>query len=462
MADINLKLSPTMRTEVDKVLKGIGKSSNEANVYNITAKFVSELNPTMNLEYSREIKKIHITQNFVENFTDKIILKLEIGEQDYLALYHSRRDLFATLSFTKFNPHTKLPDHKAPDYEATYRAIILDNADIFKQISGSRLNNDGKALTDREQVTFNMEIELLAEDVYVSRKARFHCIARKVKIADMIRYAAHFFGFSKAVVAQPDNTREYVNFVIPPDFGVADIMSFFQNAPGMGVYSNGFCSYITQGCWYVFPRYGDPICRRPVHLYAVGTNNFEGLNRYSWNEKLADDIATHIIINGEVQERNWSTLGSENKVNSANIQQDHLVVDNSRILKKDGEFTMEPVLRNVLSIPTDPMNQHDLINLEFRHSNCNNFTIKSELQAYQVTTITFTWKSCDLFTFHPGTIVNYNYEHQDGYRTIQGMCESVEYIFLQDEGRRIYPAFYGTAQATIACNNVEAIKNNCV
>ena len=420
MGESNRRTSPTMQTELKKVLDGIRDSKRESNAYNIELTIVSK-NNSLNITYSPEIQSVRIIQNYIENFTDKILIDLELDAQDYIALYYLRRELYATLTFTNYEPQNNIKDtENTPAFQQKFRAIILDNADIFKQLTGERLNGKDNQASDRDQVTTRMHLELIAEDVYKARKKRLNMVARNCKMLTALQYAINFFGFSQARIVKPDNDENYVNFVVPPDYGVADIMSFFQNAPGMGVYGNGFCSYITQNCWYLFPRFGEYLPKRAVQLYAPGLTNLEGLRRYNWNEALDDDMTCHIIINGEILERNWSALGTENRINAANIQLDDLVLDHARIITKDGKFIMDPIIRNEGSLSTDPMNEDEPWNLEFRHSNTNLYTIKSELVAYQVTTLEFTWKNCEPFIFHPGTVVQYNFDHQNAYKSLKG------------------------------------------
>lgn len=464
MGETNIRMSPTMRLELEKVLNGIKESEIESNVFNIELSFTSRKNPDITINYSPEIQSVRIVQNYIENFTDKIIVDLQLDVQDYIALYYLRRELYATLTFTRYEPQGNVRTASTlPTYQQKFRAIILDNADIFKQLTGDRLNGKNNQASDRDQVTTRMKIELISEDVYKARKRRLNLVARDVNMDSVLKYVINFFGFSKARIIPPDNTDNLLNFVIPPDFGIADIMTFLQNAPGMGVYLNGFCSYITEGCWYVFPRHGESLKNRVVQIYSPGSTNMEGLRKYNWNEVLdSDDFTCHIIVNGEVLERNWSAIGTENRINAANIMLDELTLDNARIIKKDGEFEMDPVIHNSGSLSTDPMDEDEPFNLEFRHGRNNKFTIMSELGAYQVTSLEFTWQNCEPFIFHPGTVVQYNYDHQNAYKSIRGKCERAEYVFVRDQGLRLFPAFVGSCKALIVCDNVTAVENLCV
>lgn len=452
-------LSTTMRSELDRVMTGIklGKSSN---FYNIEMQFTATKNSAVSPYLTREIKSLTITQDYINNFTDKIIANLQLDQITYKALYYYRNELFCNLRFTEMNPSTGKPVSDTPLLSLKYRAILIDNQDIFKRVmAGAAEPAEVKGMpeSDKSNITLRVRVELIDDIAYKSRKTRIHGIFTNVKMHDMIRYAVSKFGFQKAVIVKPDNDKTYTNFVIPPDYGVMDIMSFLQNAPGMGVYKNGFCSYVTDGTWFIYPRNGEGICKRVVHLYFIGENTIAGMDKMNWTEVLSDgDLCNHIILNSSTTERNWSPLGSENSANSANIQSAEAVLDYSRTLLEDDKFEARPVIRNIMSVPSDAVSEEDQVNMRFIRSNDNLFTIMSDLGALQQTSLTFQWESCTPFTFKPGTQVLFHYDHVNGYKTISGKCEKVTYQFKPAEHIRMFPVFSGSATVDIACNNFKA------
>ena len=451
-------LSVAMRDAVDEVLTGI-KLSKTSNYYNIELQFHTTNNPELSPLLSKELKSVTIEQDYINNFTDKIIAELQLDQITYKVLYYNRNDLFCTLKFTPIPRNSPKPECKEPTYTLKYRAVLIDNPDIFKSIPayGVEPEQRKRPIADYNNVTLRIRVELIDDIVYTSRRNRIHGIFTNVKMEDMLRYAVKQFGFKKAVIVKPDNDEEYVNFVIPPDYGIADIMGFFQNSPGFGVYNNGFCSYVTDGTWYVYPRHGDAICKRVVHIYATGQDTVAGLEKYNWLRPTADgDTINSILLNNRPTERNWSPLGTENSPNAANIQTVDAILDYSRELVKDGEFNRRPVIMNVASVPSDVMSEDNSINLVYRKSNSNLFTICSELGALQQTVINFTLESAEPFMFRPATQVQYHYDHVNGYKTISGKCEYAKYVFAQAGNIALYPLFSGTVDATIVCDNFQA------
>lgn len=450
------ELSDTMKKEVNRILDGIKdvKEEERYNYYNIVLTFTSTLVPTLKVILSRELKSLVIEQNFIDNFTDKITAELELDTQELLSMYYLRKELMCQLSITKLDPHVKLPEHRKPFYEKTYRCVILNARDIFKQISTERIlpNNSKAPIPDYMQSSFGMKIELIDDTVYDARKGRLNLIARNCRIKDVMLWAINELGIKKAAIVEPDNDHLYLNFVIPPLKDITNIMSFFQNAPGMGVYYNGFCSYITEDCWFVWPRYGEPVAKRPIIVYGLGPRNYDGLDRYDWKE----EDTRHILINSDISETNWSILGSENKVNAANVQQATKVMDTSRTIVDDDKFEMAPVINNYVSIPLDAMKATKCVNVDFFHDHANIFTIHSDIGAYQTTTLGFTWKNAEPFAFTPSTVVKYNYDHKLGYKSMAGMCEKATYTFTFNKGTMLYPFFACNADVVISCHNKDA------
>lgn len=464
-------LGTAFQKEVNRVAGAI--SNLQPNTYNIELILVSS-NETLNVNLSREIQSISILQDFPENYTDKIIvnLKLNLATYQWLLLYRS--DLLATLKFTNINPSVELPKYQAPSHENVYKCILLTTGDPSKLIPSSVTNESGNPHTPYDYATFDVKVELMEMSVYQARKIKLNACLRGngetgITVDSVMRYIIARFGFDKASIVVPDNQIKYINFVIPPSLGIDNIMGWMQNSPGHGVYNNGFCSYITHGCWFIWPRYGGYISKRAVHLYKLAPNMWNGLIRYDWPEVLSDgDVTTHILITGDIQEVNYGMLGYENRPNMLSIQITDQIVDNCRTLIEDGKFRMEPQLRNVAVIPhvNDTADTDNPMKMDFRYSHGNTFSKESEVVAYNQTTILFNWRGCTPFTFLPGTVVKYLYEHMSGttlsMKAMTGSCERVKYTFVRDEGARLYPVFIGNAEVTICCSNTLARKEGIV
>ena len=459
------RMGVAYKKEIDRIISNILDDNLDPNTFNVTMTFVSKITQD-SISLSREIDSINIKQDFILNYTDKITAKLSLTNANYKWFIYNRNDLFCKLTFTKVNLRRKIPRTGTPLIERTYRCIILTTADIDKILPAGVNEDKDKPKLDRNIAFYNLEIELIEDKIYKARKLRLNAIARgdgkdSVDIETMIYFAIGYFGFTKACVVTPDNDKKYENFVIPPSYGIRDIMGFFQTSPGHGVYSNGFCSYITNECWFVYPRYGAYLTKYPVHFYKLAPGMLAGANAYDWKEVPADgsDVTVHILLPDDVEERNVSLLGYENHPNTFSMQMSENVIDNCRTVMEDNVFLMEPRIRNsAFEVnPMDIPDEDNPISLEFRYSHSNMYTIKSESVAYDQTELNLLWRMAVPFTMTPGAIVSFNYEHRSGddlvMKTMFGACEYVEYNFVRDKESRLYPVFTGIANIRLACNN---------
>lgn len=454
-------LSTMMKSEMKRILDNI-RDKNESSHYNITMTFTNPTLPSYTLLVSREISDITISQDFVNNISDKIIVNLELSANMYEALYNARANLMCELSFTPIDDGVAPIDDYTPSFCRQYRAILLNLRDIYKSMSGARLKpSDVDPSVPKNpstaEPTFPLKVELVDNDLYAARHKNIHGIFGEVRMIDILRYVVSEFGFAKAYIAMPDNDNLYTNFVIPPDFGITDIMGYLQTGPGMGIYRNGLCSYVTDGAWYIFPRYGDSVAKRVVQVYSLGNNTIAGLKKYTFTETLDDgDTCTHVLLNTPVAENNWSFLGTENSCNAANVQALDRVMISSKQLVEDDKFNMKPVITNMVVVPTDVVNADEPVNMAYAPSMGNEFAIESSLGAAQNTVIGFGIETCDPFIFTPNTEVKFNYDHVDGYRSVSCKCESVEYVYKRSP-KNLYPIFVGGAShVTLMYNNYDA------
>lgn len=463
-----LTLGGGFQAVVNQVCAGITKDNVGANTFNITAAFVSKNNADVRT-LSREIDSITFTQDFIHNYRDKIIVEMTVPTANYRWFFINRAELFCKLSFTRVCMSDGSPRMGEAMFERDYKCILITNADPDKVVPASMDESD-KPTLDRNQTTYKIKVELISQLVYTARKKRLSGILRGdwskdkgVNIDSIIYYTIAHFGFSKAFVVPPDNTTKYVNFVIPPTFTIEDIMQFYQNSPGHGVYSNGLCSYIQDDIWYVYSRYGEYISFNPVHLYRVAPGMYAGVNKYDWVQPLArGDTATHILLMDSVEERNLSFIGYENNPNSINIQSSGAIVDGCRTVLKDGLFRVNPRVDNYRFVCNrfDVPSIEDDLNIEFVYSHNNKFAEQTRTVALNQTRIQFKLNMATPYIFGPGRVVKYIYEHKSGdklvIRSMTGAAEMVTTTFTRDTSSRTYPVFAGTADVVISCNNALA------
>lgn len=444
------ELSVQLRTKVEDLVQKIG---NDSEVINVHALFTSPSQPNFNVSISKDIKEIIIRQEFLKNYTDKIIMKCQVPKNTYIVLYNSRKDLQCLLEFSKFDPMAQTAEPEKPYLSKKYRAVLLTNTDIFKQVPAKKMepNEEDRVETDHDRSYFNVEIELITETVFLMRKKRLNFVATTATMKDILHYTANAFGITKAVIVPPDNETVYTNFFVPPTMNIAEIMHYYQKAPAYGVYNNGFCYYVTDDTLFVYPRFGTPLPLNNINIYSIGEMNYEGMSKYSLNEATSLEILCNTIVN----ERNWSDIGSENNPTAYNTLVNETLIDGMKRNMKDEVYTVIPNVANHIVPPSDPASV-DSVNIHFKQTRGNTFSLKSDLFRYQGTSLGFEWKNAHPFSFLPGTNVHFHYDDKFGYACLNCTCEMVIYTITQIQSP-LFPTFAVNAQVVL--NHMNQLSN---
>ena len=454
-------LSPQLATKVSELVDNIGNASE---VINVWAVFSSPSQPSFNVTMSKNIKNIKIEQQFILNYADKITMTCEVPKNTYIVLYNSRKDLQCLLEFTAFDPTVASFIPEKPYFSRKFRAILMTNPDIFKQFPADRLEPSERSEKDTDRTYFKVEIELVSDVVFQMRKRRVNFMATTATMKNILEYTANVFGIKKAVISPPDNTTVYTNFYVPPSMGMCEVMNYYQKAPGYGVYTHGFCYYITDDVLFIFPRFGRPIDLNLIDIYYIGQKNFEGLNKFShqseyskwykWFSNSGSGAGKYeILCNTDVIEKNWSDLGSENDPTAYNTQMDQTLIDGMKINKADELYSVVANVINYVVKPSDPVST-STINIQFRRNHGNPYSLQSELFRFQGTSLCFDWKNARPFTFLPGTTVKYHYDDKFGYACLNCTCEAVTYE-IQQLDNPLMPSF--GCNATVLLNHMNQI-----
>ena len=318
---LNNDLSEAFKKEVEDIVKKIGTNTSVAN---IEMEFSCPDIPDKKVYLCKEIESLTIEQDFVLNISDKITAELVMHRDPYIGMLYMRKNMFCQITITHTHPDKVVDDQEykmKPAFEHKYKVLVTRYEDLFKKMSTEQLFPTKRNEEDHDQKSYRMSVQLIDEDVYKARKESLYFTGRDTSMADMMRYCINYFGFKKAYFCKPDNGRKYTNFVIPPSYGVEEIMSFLQNAAGLGIYNDGLISYISNGVWYVYPRYGEPVNKFTTEVYCLGGNKYIGLNRMDWDKnegerKKKSSGSSSSSSNSSNSNSNSSSSSSSNDNNS--------------------------------------------------------------------------------------------------------------------------------------------------
>ena len=469
---LNNDLSESIKQEVDDIVRTI---SNNSTIANIEMTFTSPDFKDKNVYLCREIDTLMIDQDFVLNITDKITAELTMERDPYIGMLYMRKNMECELVITHTHPDKSINDEEykiKPAWTKKYKVLVTKFEDLFKKMSTEQLFPTKRPEDDHDRKTYRMSVELIEEDIYKARKQSLYFTGRDTNMKDMMRYCINYFGFKKAYFCSPDNSRQYTNFVIPPSYGVEEIMSFLQNAPGLGIYNDGLISYISNGVWYVYPRYGEPVNKFTTHVYCLGGNKYAGLNRMDWdeNEQTKKSWLTfpgtnegkevgrldrgpkpiRIISPSEMDEKMFIAEGTENNVTGYIAQMSELVFDATRTLIDDDNCKMEHRTHDPLVVPPDVMDFENHVRIKHIKSKGNLFRIASDLRSMMTRSLSFRWDNARPFTILPATAV---FVHYDDHATVQqtiGIAEHAVYTYQRDKQTSIlFPRWVCTGNVTV-------------
>ena len=448
------------------------KTREDASSYRVELTFTSPTTPDLRVELQRQIDSITITQDFIRNISDKIEVELTLERDEYIILYNMRRNLHCRMEYCKIRTDTTLgveeQDNRENDTIKTleFIAVVTKCEDIFKVVPARTITPqndmtvDENAVRDEQdynRVPLKMSLELIDEAVFKARKEQMYAILNDVTMDDVLHYVVSFFGLEKCFIVPPSNQFTYTNFIIPPAYGIENIVGFLQNGPGFGIYKDGCCSYIGRWnqdlehvAWYMFPRYGTPQPHNPIHVLNADPNMLAGVQCTSYK----DIAGVHILNSARLESRNWSDVGSENTYTVVNLQDSGAILDGTRKMVEDGKFEMRPVTMDIASVPTGPVNLSHMVRLNREKSRGNIYKVYSDLRPAQGTTINFTWEKAVPWTFTPATKVSLYYDHPTEFKVLDCTCEKVVYTLSKGD-KGLYPIFSCTAHVELNCNNMQ-------
>ena len=455
---LNNDLSDAMKKQVEKLVEKIG---NDSIVANITMTFTSPKFPEYKVYLCREIQSLSIHQDFVKNITDKITAELLLEKDTYVGMLYMRKNLFCQLEITFVHPEQVFDNNqykRKPDYSEKFKVMLTKWEDLFKKFSTEQLFPEKRRENASDHKLFNMSIELLMDDVFKARKQAFYITGRDTTMKQMVRYAINYFGFKKAHISTISNTKQYTNFVIPPAYGVEEVMSYLQNGPGLGIFKDGLISYIQNHCWYVYPRYGEPLNKCPIHVYCLGGGRFEGMSRNDWEEgnqtasPVTGKFPLHIISPFEMKEDSWISKGTENEYTSIVAHMSDLVIDASRTLVNDEKTVLNRNTHYPTVVPPDIMDYDNFIRIKHVKSHGNLFKLCSEARSLQCRTLSFKWKHARPWVFQPATAVYVHYDDHGKMDEGLGICEMADYTFTRDKEGRTEPVWTCEGNFDICCS----------
>ena len=461
MAQFIMPISDALKSDVDLILNITSDDTPNKSSINITnrptfgsyrliCKFFGDDRTTQErFEVEPvEINKLDILQNFTDNFADEITITVSLMPTQYLQLYDNSRGLKCSLEFYRANRNNGKYE-KEPAITREYLVIFKDKTDIRKKYSKQTLVPDNVGQKSSEQqgnIIPDIEFQLIEELYYNIRKKKFNFILRNVTVKDAVLMVCKICNIKQAGLVDPDNTKVYENFVIPPNMTFDQMLSYIQSY--YGVYNKGMGFYLTENILYVYPIYETaPTTPESAHFYYVG-NNYTGIEV---THAFSNDIA-HVVLNGFAREKDLQDEGAERQGTMIIMQDATRIIDEATTI---GEATTSPgtglgkVSINELNTSSFTAGENDIgmkydtYQPMFVFDNSNPYRIRTSMNEYRRTLLSTLWANAEPFVLKPGYCVHYHYDGEDVnnrdsessvsassmYDVKTGVCSIVQYVF---------------------------------
>lgn len=377
-----------------------------------------------------KIEQMTIIQNFETAYSDVITLTVSVTSDEAILILSNYKNLQCTLVFNRYDELLKLQPDILPQIE-NYVVIISNATDLLKQFTKAEMTSTqnagessaGERLPSESVLSrrFNLDIQLIDEDVYKRRDRPFNFILQNTSMVNAIHYIANLLEIKDVKCQSVDNERTYENFVIPPMQSLSTIFDYLQEH--FGVYSKGLSSYYTHNVLYVYPSFNvKPDVENIINLYKQQDNTYIGCPSYHCEE--GNEVS--ILLNGKVAMENLSEKSTDE------IGNYHVSLRAESIHDVGKEFNgRECTIRdnNLLSIAAENAKQAqtDKVSARYMQATNNAYTMSSAMSQFMCKVLAAEWQYAWPYTIKPGSKVVYHYEDMNGVKTSEGIICSVVY-----------------------------------
>ena len=252
----------------------------------------------------------------------------------------------------------------------------------------------------------------------------------------------------------PDNIAVYNQISFPPMQTLESFLPLLQKE--YGIYQRGCAMYYTDNCLYIYPAYDTNPNRSepPVNIYKLPNRYYSGMFAY---HTIQQDGSLHILSDTDSNSITTSGKGTENI--------------GTIIITEDPNKKLD-MLKNMTGAQGQ-FNYHDKLRVEnkgvvgntegqrvfsYTDSTQNPFIMASKLASQDATIVVLGWKNPIPFIIKPGQKCIYHYVDNEGYKTQNGIIESIVYNFsLNGLSAEYYYNGFAIMQLRLTTDNTPSV-----
>ena len=372
-----------------------------------------------------KVLSIDFVCDYVNNFTDEIILSLTLGGGAYTyQVYPNMNNLEITLYKTPVNEVGGGSDDSRDIESERYVATLVKPWN--PAITGNTFNQPDEMGLDLSNM-FTIDFQLISKSVDQFRMRSFGGIFRNVTVEQVIKSV--LTTESKIVNADNEaiptgvemidanNTTIREHILIPQGTRLVDVPGLIQNKAG--VYNSGFAYYFLNDTWYVFPPYNNVDfnkAKRTLTLIRVPPNRMPGAERTFI--KAGDSVTA--IVTGDMKLNNLTESLMLNQGNGVRFgdadkfMEDFVKVEGNKATAGRGGTN------NEFTTIKRPNGYNNVLNSD-RKISANPFVEYSKLASRDGVFLSMSWENSDPTLIYPGMPVKILFMEQDEIRETYGV-----------------------------------------
>lgn len=380
-------------------------------LFSIAIKFVSTSDSTY--AYSPlYIDTLQIKQDYINTYTDDIVIEFPLATADYAKLYAHIQDLHVVLTLT-FADAEGRTDLLITPIQQIYRAIIINPRDITKEVSDA---------SRRTEIDTSIRVRLIEDAVYAARQQEIHVIYQTMSIESVIRSLSNSFNMKTLALTTVDNVHKYDHVIIPAMKSFANVFEWLQMK--YGIYMCGCNHYFTKNILYIYAPYDtSPTTTNTLTVYQAEKGMYQGSQIYH----KTTGTNTELVTNSVLHAHDASVSAGENHGTAASFLRASEIVDGIVTVNNTtgAQFVVDPAL--TISLNKTKMAQSDTNKTKYTKMTDNPFLLASNLVMHQCIMTRIEWNLAIPYVFTPGQQVVYNSDETGLVRKRSGILEGITY-----------------------------------
>ena len=412
-------ISSTMKDKIEEIMS----YKRDSHIYNIKAYIKSTTTDDINFEID-QVFRLDIDRDFENTFTDFVNLEFRVRKQQYIQMMKHSENLTCIIEVYSWSEDTEMTD--LPVFTLKKMMLLRDKKDLYKVLPPAMVDaqeTEDPETEEQADQAISMSAQLTDPVVYNMGHIKLNAIYRNTTIGNVIKYSSKQFGAAACNLVMPDNSRKYVNFIIPPMHGIDTFYNFLQDSKGKGVYNKGLSYYVLDDILYVYPKY-------EVDIKSERCNHFYNIPMMRLQEDISGNIFKdgnwHMLVPENVEDIDNVDANLENNGNGLLVHHLDSVIDDSIETPEGFKYNVFPENTSMEYLESKRGMTKDMYSPRFERSYDNPFKVRASMAANELIDMRLRVNHLSFDVFKPGDRCEYHYDGDNNiFHTKTGLVTKV-------------------------------------